>query len=412
MDTRGDTHFWKNFTQRVWENKSIVAKNFTSPLRDINHEQIFEMLVEYSARCRKQKSADGFKLYVDGHRLHLDEVLQFLPSRRDKSLIGYHERMGPIFSDYCLVCDELLQVSKKTWQPLFSFTKNLFSHVGFPNQFVELGLYLGNYKKTPFGVHVDGCGVFSFPIVGNKIFRIWAPNFVKKHPELDRALNYTRFKKDSQILKAAPGDMAYWPSSAWHIAESNGSFSATWSLGVWVDRPHHANVESAVRPLLLNTLGPSANETMTKGMPITKDGHIKSLPKNYLESILRFKEITSNELHDAFMCAWLQLISKQGFKTFPRSPTRGKLTMKSRIRLETSEVIMWAQLKSRKKLLLAFKGTTLEIAASKNLLRLITMLNTGVSCRISDYLIGSQKLSDLQSFNALLRAQQTILIKP
>ena len=108
--------------------------------------------------------------------------------------------MEKYFSDYCLVCDELLQANQKNWKKLQEFTDTLFTHVGFPNQFVEMGLYLGNYRQTPFGVHVDGCGVFSFPVIGKKTFRLWKSEFGKQHPELDRAHDYSALKKNSQIL--------------------------------------------------------------------------------------------------------------------------------------------------------------------------------------------------------------------
>ncbi len=49
--------------------------------------------------------------------------------------------------------------------------------------------------------------------------------------------------------------MTYWPSSAWHIAESNGSFSATWSLGVWVDQPHKEIFSESLKDLLEKKLG-------------------------------------------------------------------------------------------------------------------------------------------------------------
>lgn len=391
--------FWDSFAQKYWEKKSLLVKNFKNPIIDIDQNEIFKMLVEFSNRCRKSKSSDGFKLYIEGQQLHPTEVLQFLPLQTDKTLAGYNARMEKDFSDYCLVCDELLQTSQEHWENLHKFTRHLYSHVGFPNRFAEMGLYLGNYRKTPFGVHVDGCSVFSFPVIGHKIFRLWKPSFAAKNPSLDRAMNYNRFKKNSTTIKASQGDMTYWPSSAWHIAESDGTFNATWSIGVWVDRSHLQNVEQALTPILKTKLAASGSDTVTKDVSLTNDGEVCSLPKNYLQSISEIKNISEAELYDTFMQAWLKLLSMQGFKTPPHS----KLSAKGIIQLPSSKVIIWTHLKSKKKILYAFQGSSLELAPSANIQRLVKALNSGKSCKLSDYLKGTTKVFETKSIQLLLR---------
>jgi len=402
--------FWKNFAEFSWEKKPKLAKNFQSPISEIKENQIFSMLVEYSDHCRKDKSPQGFKFYVDGQRLYEEDVLQILPVQKDKSLLGYHARMEKQFSDYCLVCDELLQVSQENMETLQAFTSGLFSHVGFPNRFAEMGLYLGNYRKTPFGVHVDGCGVFSFPVVGKKTFRLWKPGFVKKNPALNRADHYAKFKKHSELLTAYPGDMTYWPSSAWHIAESDGSFNATWSLGVWTDRTHLENLESALRPLLKSKLGTAGEDKMMDRPPSQSDGQASVLPKNYLKSISALKNISENELHDTFLKTWLELTSKQGFKTSPRVKAQTKISYQSRIQMTAAQPILWSKLLSESKTIYAFQGTLLESTPSVELLQLIKSLNLGQQCLIKDYLSGAKKNQDLKALQILSNAGAFVIL--
>lgn len=397
----GDQQFWKNFAKFSWEKKAVLAKKFKSPVQEIDQDKIFSMLVNYSDRCRKLKSADGFKLYIDGHRQNDAEILQILPIRKDKSLQNYHRRMEEIFTDYCLICDELLQASQEDWDKLRNFTKNLFSHVGLPNRFAEMGLYLGNYRQTPFGVHVDGCGVFSFPVVGKKVFRLWKPAFAKKHPELAYADQYTKLKKDSKTLQCLPGDMAYWPSSAWHIAESDGSFSATWSLGIWVDRTHQDVIEDTLRPLIKSKLGPLGQEKIINWSEPQQSGQIKKLPKNFLQTISVIKNMTKNQLYDVFLKSWLEHSSKEGFKNFPAAGPKLRITFQSRIQLISYQKILWANLKSEKKTIYAFQETITEAQPSKGFQKLIKHLNQGKSCLIADYLKGSSRNRDLQLLQAL-----------
>lgn len=395
MKNSTQSKFWDTFAKKSWEKSPLLVKNFKSSIVQIDQNEIFKMLVDYSNQCRKLRSSDGFKLYIEGQMLHPTEVLQFLPVKSDKTLSGYHRRMEKYFPDYCLVCDELLQASQKNWAKLREFTSTLFSYVGFPNRFVEMGLYLGNYRKTPFGVHVDGCGVFSFPVIGHKTFRIWKSSFAKKNSALDRAMNYNQFKKNSTTMKAKPGDMTYWPSSAWHIAESDGSFNATWSLGVWVDRTHLDNVELALKPLLKSKHGIRGNDTVTKDVRIQSNGEINSLPENYLQSILKIKSISKEELYDTFMHGWLKLISMQGFKTSHSRTLFSKISLSREFQLPKSKIIFWTQLKSKKKTLYAFDGVTLEISPSANIQKLVKELNLGKVCKI-------QKSQDLKFIQALL----------
>ena len=327
-----DQKFWRDFAKNIWEKKPLVLKNVQTGLLEMGDAEIFDLLVLYSDRCRKLNNPEGFKFYIDGFKADAEDVLQVLPEKSDKSLQGYHKRMKALFPDYCLVCDELLQVNLKKQHLLTEFTDQLYSHVGFPNRFSEMGLYLGNYRKTPFGVHVDSCGVFSFPVAGVKRFRIWKPEYVKKNPALDRAFKYDKHKQDSLLLEAVPGDMTYWPSSAWHIAESDGSFSATWSLGVWVDQPHKDVFCDALKDLLNEKLGEAGTSVTTKFKKLhNSDGKVSALPDIYNDSIKSLMSLSALELQETFLKSWMKHISLQGFKTVPQASI--KITAKSRIKL-------------------------------------------------------------------------------
>lgn len=113
MKTSAQFKFWDTFAKKSWEKKPLLVKNFKSSIVEIDEFEIFKMLVEYSNKCRKLKSSDDFKLYIDGQMLHHTEVFQFLPVKSDKNLAGYHTHIEKYFSDYCLVCNELLQASQE-----------------------------------------------------------------------------------------------------------------------------------------------------------------------------------------------------------------------------------------------------------------------------------------------------------
>lgn len=400
-----DQKFWRNFAKNNWEKKPLVLKNVKSGLLEMGDAEIFDLLVLYSDRCRKLNNPEGFKFYIDGFKAEAEDVLQVLPEKKDQSLLGYHARMKALFPDYCLVCDELLKVNLKKQHLLTDFTDELYRHVGFPNRFSEMGLYLGNYRKTPFGVHVDSCGVFSFPVAGLKRFRLWTSAFAKKNPGLDRAFKYDRYKKNSQLLEVGPGDMAYWPSSAWHIAESDGSFSATWSLGVWIDQPHKEMFSESLKNLLDPKLGPVGAAATTPFKTLhSKAGEVAELPETYRKSIELLQSLTALELQETFLKSWMKHISLQGFKNMPHVDF--KLSAKSRIQLRSDRsLILWQQgLTSKEKFYFSFGGVLVESSKSSGLLKLVKAVNAGETCLVSDFLKKASLKNNLAALQALADA--------
>ncbi len=400
-----DQKFWRHFAKNHWEKKPLLLRNVKSDLLALSDSEIFDLLVLYADRCRDLNDPTGFKFFTDGEKADQEQVLEVLPERTDKSLLGYHQRMESLFSDYCLVCDELLQVNLKKQHLLTDFTDELYRHVGFPNRFSEMGLYLGNYKKTPFGVHVDSCGVFSFPVAGIKKFRLWAAAYGDKHPELDRTFNYEKHKKHSQLLEAGPGDMTYWPSSEWHIAESDGSFSATWSLGVWVDQLHKELFAHSLKELLNSKGGALASAPMTKYKNLhSKAGEVNELPEAYQQSIAALQKLSAAEIQETFLKSWMQHISMQGFKSIPQVDF--KLSAKSRLQLRNPKaLILWQQSQTAKnKYYFSFGGAVIEVTKATSLLKLIQAINAGESCLVSTYLKSATLKQDLKSLQTLADA--------
>lgn len=390
-----DDQFWSKFVKTTWQKKPAVFKNAKSKLLEIDADQVFNWLVQYSDHCRKTKTAVGVKFYIDGESQYQNEVLQILPEKKDKTLLGYHKRMEKLFPDYCLVCDELIQVSSEKWNLLGDFMNGLYKHVGFPNRQAEIGLYLGNYKKTPFGVHVDGCGVFSIPVVGRKKFRLWSPDYVKKNPDLELAFDYKPHLKGSSLMDVTVGDITYWPSQSWHIAESDGSFSATWSLGVWVDQPYFEIVMQTLQSLIIPTLGAEAAK---KYIPFEKgpkaNGFIQEIPQLLKTSLNQIKDLSKEELHDLFMKQWLQINSKNGFKSTVKPNLKLKLLKTDWLRGESKYPIHWAKLNNQT-LSLAVHGKLLFVSDSKANVDMIETFNSGKAFSVKAILEKAPKKTEI-----------------
>jgi hypothetical protein len=99
---------------------------------------------------------------------------------------------------------------------------------------VDTTLFLGRYARTPFGVHLGQMDVLTVPAVGTKSFRLWSPEYVSTHLGLMDLREYPEYIEGSYRIDCSPGDVGYWPSREWHIAESEGvEFTAAWGIGFW-----------------------------------------------------------------------------------------------------------------------------------------------------------------------------------
>jgi len=175
-----------------------------------------------------------------------------LPQRDDDGFWGYHRRVGRDFGlhDYALVIADWHQFDRTLWDRLVGFVAQLAEWVGISHSRMDTQVFLGAYRATPFGVHVDPVSALHFPVIGTKTMRFWDAAFVAAHPDLQRTLEYDRFVHASSMITARCGEAIYWPSEFWHVGESDGSFSVAWGLGYWIgDGIRDAVLAGAMRRL-------------------------------------------------------------------------------------------------------------------------------------------------------------------
>jgi hypothetical protein len=91
--------------------------------------------------------------------------------------------------------------------------------------FENAALTLGTYRATPFGIHRDPAGVFSFTLKGQRTYFTWpAETFEPDHPDLlspDPDV-IARHLDKAERFDVSPGQVFYWPSNRWHLVASQG----------------------------------------------------------------------------------------------------------------------------------------------------------------------------------------------
>lgn len=102
----------------------------------------------------------------------------------------------------------------------------------------ELDAFVGTYPATPFGIHRDNGGVFSFCLVGRRTYLLWPPDYFRPgHPDLTRPDPevIARHADAAEAFAVEPGLGIYWPSNRWHVVLSDGNPFAVAQVSAYFD---------------------------------------------------------------------------------------------------------------------------------------------------------------------------------
>ncbi len=225
------TRFWASFAKQYWENQPLVLKHpFAAPITTT--AQIFRAIVEARDELgRAQKRHVRF--FVDDE-IHRSGVKRNLPRPTDGNFNGYRERIGQSLNGagFGLVVVGYPEFDARIRNRIRKFLRPL-QHLVRPRVQSKTLLFLGDYKRTPVGIHKDPHGTFVFVIEGRKRFRAWPSAFFPDAEKITGQLRYRQFLAGAITLEGAAGDLIYWPSSHWHIGEAVGSFSISLNVGVF-----------------------------------------------------------------------------------------------------------------------------------------------------------------------------------
>ena len=133
---------------------------------------------------------------------------------------------------YSLIVNYPEMASFELWEATSKkIATKLYKQIGMSNGGYYCGIFIGDYARTPFGVHRDYESSFHFPILGTKVLRLWSPEFVQQHPGIRGCLNYASYEDGSILVKARSGETIYWPSKYFHSGEGQGQFSVSFAIG-------------------------------------------------------------------------------------------------------------------------------------------------------------------------------------
>jgi hypothetical protein len=378
------SEFWARFAARGWGGPPQLFRRIQTPVSRMGPERLFALTL--ASFKRAEGEAPALKFYVDGEPVSKPGAM--LPNEADGSFEGYHARMTRSCREYGLVISDLHSLDPECLAWMCEFLDGLYDKVGMPTTMVQADLYIGNYKRTPFGVHSDACSTFYFPVVGRKRMRFWHPEYIKQHGDIVRAMTYEKHLGDSVLLDAGVGDMMYWSPPFWHIGESDGDLSVTWGIGLWVGKTVFDGVTQQLRALL-ESAGVRGLQHFTT--PFAKacgdDGSADSLPAETRSLLGVLDDMSPSELADAMSRRFLARASAYSFAPFLPLRPEPVLAPGDRVVAVARRSLTWAKL-SDGSLCIGAGGRTFEQPDTPALRRLLARLASASPWTVSDLLQG------------------------
>ncbi len=373
--------FWSSFRESHWEKVgAVLTQPFVMPIA--TPDESFACLVEASDRFRSGDRSVQLEFCIE-HAMLLADVGRFLPEASDESAAGYAARVTPLIDGrrFGLVVEDVHAYDATLWLRLREFLRGLFEHTGLPGDACKATVFLGNYDRTPFGLHRGSSANFMFVVDGVKRMRTWPDAFFGGKEDLTHRLDYARFNDDSIVMDAQPGDIIFWPSDYWHIGESvDGGMSSAVSVALFMTPRPAEDVAKRAAGFVhahLSDDAPSANLA-------TREAPVKRITREAARALTALAAAARDErLERALRVNLLNKLTAFGFERPPRPLATAALSDDHVVRADPAYPVLWMP-DVDDEVLVSACGHAFNVAASPHVLGLIAALNTGAPSRVGD----------------------------
>ena len=389
--------FWSHFVERHWEKSPLVIKRPSAPPL-ATADEMFGALVaasdQYRLGERESRAEVERRARVrfnvgdarTGHAQLMTDVGRHLPQSADESIAGYARRLARQSGDmqFELIVHHFQAFSADLWLRMSEFFRGLYEFIGIPAEKSEAVVFLRNHETTSFGLHQDAAGVFMFILEGRKRVLTWPQEFFADRANAACTLDYQQFRGDAVILEGGPGDIIYWPSGHWHVAESSGPLSVSISLGL---RLHYEPVTEVLR-YLGRAVGARLGETsVVDTYPFDPNGlqqSAEAMPAAMEAAFETVKSVCrSSELERLIKLAWLNRVTSFGFLRVPPPLPHRSLGECEIIRGRPGHPVVWIPWDDGQ-IACSANGHTIKVKGTAQVIRLVEVLNTGGSYSVAD----------------------------
>jgi 50S ribosomal protein L16 3-hydroxylase len=370
--------FWRSFRHRYWERRGTVLRRPHGLLLS-EPAELFAWVLGCCERFRSGDRGVAPEFFVE-HAQLLAGFDRYLLEPGDRSIAQYSRRVTGLLKGrrFGLVIDDFQAQAPDLWVRLRGFLSGLYEETGLPGEYAKATLFLGNYRRTPFGLHRGRCGTFMFVAHGRKRIRAWPDAFFRGKREMTNRLDYARYNSHSMKFDAGPGDIIYWPSDYWHIGEDAGGASAAISLGLFMEPDPAGDMARHVADLIGAHLGTGQARLDRGGSPARM--------RKGLHRAARALNAVSRDpaLEIALTASRLNHLTGFGFSQVPGPERRSRLRESDLVRGDAHYPILW--MRSDGELVCSANGHAFTVPAHPKVPALLRCLNRGVPVRVKGLL--------------------------
>lgn len=233
---------WAESLAAAWGRRPVVLRSpFGGPLFRV--DEFFRLLTGIRAEIEEGEGVD-VGLY-DRDRVALsgstasDRTLSplapLLPEPKEKSLGAWVRRLrsDPRFETFGLFVNAA-QTHRPFWLAMREVLRVLGRHVAAPTSSLNTDVFIGNYRRTTFGVHRDRLDNLMFMVQGRRTMRLWSDAVWRERTgtesEDETFQEYDEHVDAAETFELHAGDVLYWPADTWHVGEGDEEVSISFNL--------------------------------------------------------------------------------------------------------------------------------------------------------------------------------------
>jgi hypothetical protein len=240
------------------------------------------------------------RVYIDSRRIPLPlglqppvdvptSVRELLDQVRDVAGTG---EVSIVLNDLQIGSPALLEGGRR-------FISGLVDRVGLPVDRLGIDLFAGDYRRLPFGLHVDPSDNFLFGIDGVRRIRLG--------------------RDEDDAVDVRPGEVLYWPADTWHIGECPDGPSLALTISWWAQESPLDDALRALTGRWRQRLATTSHQAPISHPPCSEE----ELPESLIEAARSISGLAQDEAvgRSALLEAWAGKRSSLGFHPLPLTRT-------------------------------------------------------------------------------------------
>lgn len=182
----------------------------------------------------------GFRVWLDGEQIASTSLPPIFdqPPLEGESVTDWAERLFP-GKEFAVIINTGEKFVEALSNEVALVLDPLFARIGFPRDGINYTIFIGNYDKTPLGIHQDSRGenVMHFHLgPATKTMYVWTPDAFEELSKVHDRGDVAAFKPHADTYVFGAGDIFFMPEGTYHIGEQEGL-----SMGLTVWQYTHSN---------------------------------------------------------------------------------------------------------------------------------------------------------------------------